>query len=250
MTSHTVVECAIWKTHKHFCKQPAPTAFTFPPLTKDEAAYFSKPISPVTGPFILNMAKKTRMYWDEYAAKREWYPGMEYTGEELLHELQKKEGCEIPEPGRSLIISALFQHIYLINAQPHLPTPPRSQWHMTGQDLLWFTQLAEETGHPMPPDFLERVTPFFQQILIYHTLSLDDRPYADGKQIHLLRVTATKRLLPFVEEGGVNLPKPIRDCLAEVARNCLKGVVRMPMMGLMANMFGEEAVFGGPVNHN
>ncbi|BGP20296.1 hypothetical protein JCM10213v2_008436 [Rhodosporidiobolus nylandii] len=148
---------------------------------------------------------------------------MEYTGEELLHELQKKQGCEVPEPA----------------------APPHSSALATGQDLLWSTQPAEETGHPMPPDFLERANPFFQQILIYHTLSLDHRVYADGQQIHLLRITATKRLLPFLREGDLDLLKAIRDCLGEVAGICLKRVVEMPMMGLMAHLSGEDAFLGG-----
>ncbi|GAA5982766.1 hypothetical protein JCM11641_007781 [Rhodosporidiobolus odoratus] len=238
----------IWKTHKQFCTRPAPTAFTLPPLTKDEAAYFTKPVSPANGPFVLNLAKRTRMYWDEYMAKREWFPGMEYTGDELMAELVKKEGCAIPEPGRTFIIAGLFQHIYFANAAPHLPCPPRSQWHMSGHDLLWFTQLAEEEGLTLPADILERVNPFFQQILIYHTLSLDERPYSQGRVIHTLRLTATKRLLPHLQKSNLALSEALGQCLWKVAQNCLNGAVEMPMVGAMAGLLGEEAVFGSKLH--
>ncbi|GAA6030339.1 hypothetical protein JCM8097_009055 [Rhodosporidiobolus ruineniae] len=233
----------LWKSHKWFCRKPAPTSFSLPPLSAEDAAPFLKPVSPVDGPFLLNFPKKTRAYWDEYCAMREWYPASDMTGEELIRELRKKEGCAIAEPNRSFIIAALGQYLYLRSTMPDriaLPPPSNGAWHMTGHDLTMFMDECRECKISLPHNVLEILDPMMQTILIYHTVSLDPKAFVDGQQGIVYRMSITGKLLPLLKDLEDKLGDPAMQAMWQVVRNCCKGATTTPMLALMEKLFGKD----------
>ncbi|GAA6008365.1 hypothetical protein JCM10207_000102 [Rhodosporidiobolus poonsookiae] len=233
----------IWKMHKHFCKRPAPDAWSFPPLTKEDAIDFATLEGPQPdefGPYVVNFAKRTRMNWLEYALKREWLVEPENVE-------QFKKDCPIREPGRSLLLAAIYQTLYIKSIQPeHVkdPAAKNSHWHMVGHDLLWATQLFERDGVDFGKDVLRTLNPWLQQLAVYHTMSLDQRAYDQGAFVFKARVMSSTRLLDYLEKGALNLGQDddkAVQCLWEVSRNCVKGAAKMPMYGLAAQALGISA---------
>ncbi|GAA5906300.1 hypothetical protein JCM6882_002696 [Rhodosporidiobolus microsporus] len=222
-------QAVIWKSHKHFCKDPAPTSFTFPALSAEEAATFAVSHTHLHCPIILNLPTKTRMYWDEYMAKRGWYEGEPAT---LLKELQKKKGCAVPEPQRSYIIATMGQYLYYSCAQPHIPEPPNSQWHMTGHDVLVFMQELEKDRISIPAYTFTRLAPFWTQLLLWHTISLNPKARETD------RLLAASRLLGLMKADDLKLPDAVFQALWQVARAANKESAQTSMASLLSHLTG------------
>ncbi|BGP38841.1 ubiquitin-specific protease [Rhodotorula kratochvilovae] len=225
----TRCQAILWTTHKHFCKRPdgPATTFSFPPLTRKEAAIFDPaPQVPYVGDCVTGETEEWLSYVFHHGLW-ECPPGHRQHGAECYIRVQQEvilpaPSSRLQEPNRSYLLAVLQMLYFLVDRSTEQNCTP---WSMAGIDVASFWQRASHgcaaVSRPLPPDLLTRVNPLLQQDLAFHTIGLHPTAEADRPG---LRAIAVRRLRARAEELPQRdaVDKAIHKTAMEMVESCEK----------------------------
>ncbi|GAA5906365.1 hypothetical protein JCM6882_002710 [Rhodosporidiobolus microsporus] len=208
-----------WPVHRQSCRDPAPVAFSMPPLRAEHAAHLQGRSEATE---VIYEPTGLRTDWFEYVEERGWYTGRKAT---LLKDLQQKPAaCPIPEPTRSFIFLAAARPLTnpeVADAAADDNDDWYSPWFLVAQDFFAVDQMAAQLGQKMPQDVLTSLNSFLQQSVVFHALSLDDGTIEEslqGDTMQDYRWLAIERMTALAKAATVSTL--VRTHLSRMIENC------------------------------